>query len=97
MGLAMATTLKLPPDLKERISRVVHGTGQTAHAFMLEAIRAQTERAERHQDFTAAALKAREEFARTGTAYAMEEVHAYVKARASGTKPAKPKLRRWPA
>ena len=93
----MATTLKLPPDLKERISKVVEGTGQTAHAFMLDAIRAQTERAERRRDFTASALAAREEFARTGTGYAMDDVHSYLKDRAVGKKGVKPKSRRWRA
>ena len=93
----MATTLKLPADLKERISRVVEGTGQTAHAFMVDAIRAQTDRAERQRDFTAAALEARQEFARTGSGYAMEEVHQYVRARAAGKKATKPKLKRWRA
>ena len=93
----MATTLKLPPDLKDRIAKVVEGTGQTAHAFMVDAIRAQTERAERRREFTAAALAARDEFARTGTGYAMEDVHAYVKARAAGKKAPKPKLKRWRA
>ena len=93
----MATTLKLPPDLKDRIAKVVEGTGQTAHAFMVDAIRAQTERAERRRAFTSAALAAREEFARTGAGYAMEEVHAHVRARAAGKKTAKPKLKRWRA
>jgi predicted transcriptional regulator len=93
----MATTLKLAADLKERISKVVEGTGQTAHAFMLDAIRAQIDRAERRRDFTAAAVAAREEFARTGTAYALQDVHRYVKARTAGKKAAKPKSKRWRA
>ena len=91
----MATTLKLPDDLKQRIAKVVEGTGQTSHAFMLDAIRTQTERAERHRNFTHAALAARDEFARTGVGYAMEDVHAYVKARAAGKKASKPKPKRW--
>jgi predicted transcriptional regulator len=93
----MATTLKLPPELKERISRVVEGTGQTAHAFMVDAIRSQTERAEKRREFTAAALAAREEFGRSGIGYAMEDMHAYMKARAAGKKARKPKPRRWRA
>jgi len=91
----MATTLKLPPELKDRISKVVEGTGQTAHAFMVNAIRAQTECAERRRDFTAAALTAREEFARSGIGYAMEDIHPYIKTRAGGNKARKPKPRRW--
>ena len=77
----MATTLKLPPDLKDRISKVIEGTGQTAHAFMIDAIRAQPENAEKRRAFTAAALAARQEFAHTGVAYAMEDVHRYIKAK----------------
>jgi predicted transcriptional regulator len=90
----MATTLKLPPDLKDRISKVVEGTGQTPHAFMVDAIRKQTERVERRREFIAEALTARDEFSRTGLAYSMDDVHAYVKARAAGKKPAKPKPKR---
>jgi predicted transcriptional regulator len=93
----MATTLKLPPELKDRISKVVQGTGQTAHAFMVDAIRTQTECAERRRDFTAAALAARQEFADSGIGYAMEDIHPYIKARASGKKARKPKPRRWRA
>jgi predicted transcriptional regulator len=91
----MATTLKLSDDLKTRISKVVEGTGQTSHAFMVDAIRAETERAERRRDFTQAALAARAEFARTGTGYAMEDVHAYARARAAGKKAPRPKSKRW--
>ena len=93
----MATTLKLPPELKDRIARVVEGTGQSAHAFMVDAIRMQTECAEKRRDFTAAALAAREEFARTGIGYAMEDIHTYIKTGAAGKKTRKPKPRRWRA
>ena len=93
----MATTLKLPPELKDRISKVIEGTGQTAHAFMIDAIRAQTANAEKHREFTSAALAARKEFARTGAAYAMEDIHPYIKLRAAGKKTTKPKPRRWRA
>ena len=30
----MAVTLKLPPELKDRVASVVKGTDKTAHAFM---------------------------------------------------------------
>jgi predicted transcriptional regulator len=93
----MATTLKLPAELKDRVSKVIEGTGQTAHAFMIDAIRTQTENAEKRRDFTTAALAARKEFARTGAAYAMEDIHPYIKGRASGKKTPKPKPRRWRA
>lgn len=93
----MATTLKLPPELKERIGKVVKDTGQTAHAFMVDAIRRQTENAEKRREFVAAADAAREEFERTGMAYAMEDVHAYIRAKAMGKKARRPKAKRWRA
>lgn len=93
----MATTLKLPVELKERIAKVVQDTGQTAHGFMVDAIRKQTESAEKRREFLAAALTAREEYERTGAGYAMEDVHAYIRAKAQGKKPKRPSARRWRA
>lgn len=93
----MATTLKLPPKLKERIAKVVEGTGQSPHAFMVDAIRRQTDNAEKRREFVAAARAAREEFERTGLAYDWEEVHAYHRAKLQGQKAPKPKLKSWRA
>ena len=42
----MSISIKLPEDLRKRIARVVEDTDQSAHAFMVEAIRQETERAE---------------------------------------------------
>ena len=33
-----ATTIKLSPELRQRVQRLVRGTGKSMHAFMLEAI-----------------------------------------------------------
>jgi predicted transcriptional regulator len=93
----VATTLKLTPELKERVAKIVEGTGQSAHAFMVDAIKNQIESAEKRLAFTRDALAAREEFDRTGSGYAMEDVHAYVALRAHGKKAPTPKLKRWRA
>ena len=45
----MAISIKLPEDLRKRIARVVEDTDQSAHAFMVEAIRQETERAEKRR------------------------------------------------
>jgi hypothetical protein len=42
-----------------------------------------------------AELKAREEFLRTGRAYALEDVRRYVLARVAGRPARKPRLKRW--
>jgi predicted transcriptional regulator len=91
----MATTIKLSPKLKARISRVVKGTDKSAHAFMLEAIEHETERAELRKRFVAAVDKAEKELEHTGLAYDADEVHTYVKALARGRKARPPKAKPW--
>ena len=93
----MAVTLKLPPELKDRVASVVRGTDKTAHAFMVEAIAQQTALAEKRKAFVDAALKARRHALRTGMAYTLEDVKAYYAARAAGRKARRPRLKRWRA
>jgi predicted transcriptional regulator len=90
-----ATTLKLPPELKDRVKAVTDGTGKSPHAFMVEAIEQQTALAEKRKDFIAAALKAKRNFSNSGRAYAFEDVRDYVLARAAGKPARKPRLKRW--
>jgi hypothetical protein len=51
--------------------------------------------AEKRRKVVADAREAKEEFERTGLGYAMEEVHAYYRARLLGKKAPKPRLRQW--
>lgn len=89
------TTLKLPDELRKRVAAAVEGTGQSAHAFMVEAIERQTRLAEQRRDFVEDALVARDEAHRTGLAYPAGEVHRYLQARARGDKAARPQPRKW--
>ena len=89
------TTLKLPDELKKRVAALVHGTGKSAHAFMVDAIEQQTILAERRKAFVADAKTAKEDMNRTGKGYPAEEVHAYMGARAEGKKVSRPKAKRW--
>jgi len=91
----MATSIKLPEDLKKRIARAVKGTDQSAHAFMVEAIRQETERAEKRRGFHADAYAARTDFQRSGAGYVLADVKAYYRAKLQGKRPRKPKLRSW--
>ncbi|OGA39530.1 MAG: hypothetical protein A3G28_03100 [Betaproteobacteria bacterium RIFCSPLOWO2_12_FULL_68_19] len=93
----MAVTLKLSPELKDRVASVVEGTDKSAHAFMVEAIEQQTRLAERRKEFIADALKARRHALRTGKAYAFEDVRSYYAARAAGKPAKRPRLKRWRA
>ena len=90
-----STTLKLSPALKARVASVVDGTGKSPHAFMVQAIEEETRRAELRKQFVADALTAREDFRRTGNAYALEDVRSYYAARAAGKPARRPRLKRW--
>jgi predicted transcriptional regulator len=91
----MSTSLKLPPELKRRIAKIVEATGQTPHAFIVDAIRLRAEQAEKRRAMVDGARKAREEVERTGRAYAWEEVREHYRARLQGRKTTKPKPRSW--
>ena len=92
----MATSIKLPEELKQRVARVVKGTEQSAHAFMVEAIKQETERAEKRRRFHADALASRAEFQSNGLGYALSDIQAHYRARLQGRKSRKPRLRLWP-
>ncbi|HEX6136589.1 MAG TPA: hypothetical protein VF059_02970 [Casimicrobiaceae bacterium] len=89
------TSLKLPDDLKRRVTEVVAGTDQSAHAFMIEAIERQTALAEARRRFVADALAAEKAMLRSGKGYHAEDVQRYMRARVAGDGPARPKLTRW--
>ncbi|MGH8766287.1 MAG: CopG family ribbon-helix-helix protein [Burkholderiales bacterium] len=92
----MATSIKLPDELKKRVARVVKDTEQSAHAFMVAAIRQETERAEKRRGFLADAYAAHAEFQRSGAGYALAEVTAHYRAKLQGRRSRKPRLRAWP-
>lgn len=50
---------------------------------------------ERRARFLAEAQASREQMLRTGKGYDADEVHAYLKARITGNKPAKPEAKPW--
>ncbi len=89
------TLLKLPESLKDRVAEVVADTGKSAHAFMIEAIERQTALAEARKRFVADALAAEQTMLRSGTGYRADEVHRYLRAKASGKKPVRPKAGTW--
>lgn len=84
------TTLKLPDSLKSRNAHAAEAAGKSAHAFMLEALQAQTELAERRQEFVNSALIAREEVAQYGLVYDADEVFSYIQALVEGKQAERP-------
>ena len=89
------TSLKLSDELKQRAIDAAAKMGVSPHAFMIHAIDQAATAAERRASFVSDAQAAREQMLATGKGYDASEVHAYLKARLSGDKPAKPKARSW--
>ena len=89
------TSLKLSDELKQRAVAAAEKTGLSPHAFMVQAIEQAATAAERRAGFVGEAQVAREEMLKTGKGYDASEVHAYLRARIAGNKPAKPKARSW--
>ncbi len=86
-----STTLKLPDSLKSRIAELARAAGQSPHAFMVEAISAQTALAERRAAFLASAQAAEQEVEQYGLVYDADEVLSYMDAKLSGRKAVAPK------
>ncbi len=89
--MSTTTTLKLPDELKARIAAAADSKGKTPHAFMVEALEAETRRAELRRDFVNTALKAEQEVAECGLGYSSDEVHRYLRAKLSGVKAKSPR------
>ena len=83
----MAVSLKLSPELKARVAAVSRKSGISPHAFMIDAIAQQADRAEKRQRFVAEALAAEKELMDTGEGFSANEVHAALEQRAKGAKP----------
>jgi predicted transcriptional regulator len=95
MDVAMpAVTLKLPEELKKRIKNLAAASGKSPHAFMIDALAAQTSREETRNAFVASALEARQEVARYGQVMEAADVHKWLLARAGGGKAARPRARK---
>lgn len=90
-----ATSLKLPDDLKRRITQLVSGSDRTAHSFMVEAIEQAAQREELRRRFGEEAALAEQETEQTGKVYDAAEAFQYLEARAKGAKTRKPRPKSW--
>ncbi len=89
--MTSSTTLKLPEELKARIAPLAEAGGKTPHAWMVEALEAHAALAEMRRAFLNEAIVSAAEIDAGGPLYAMEDVHAYVRALASGKTTKRPK------
>ncbi len=86
-----STTLKLSSALKTRIAKIAKKTGQTPHAFMVDALERQTRREERMEEFVNEALEADREIEEGDEVYAAADVHGWLARLAGGEQASRPK------
>ncbi len=91
------TSLKLPDDLKKRATNAAQELGVSTHAFMVSAIAQAAHATEQRVRLVTEAKSAREDVLETGQGLDADEVHAYLQAKVSGKKVARPKKRSWHA
>jgi predicted transcriptional regulator len=92
-----ATSLKLPDDLKRRIAKLAARTGQTPHAFMVDALAREAQRSELRQRFAAEAKESEREALDSGKAHSLDATFDYLAARIGGKNPRRPRARSWRA
>jgi predicted transcriptional regulator len=86
-----ATTIKLPPRLKARIAPLARRSGRSPHAWMLDALAREAEREELREEFIDAAIESARAIDAGAPVYAMEEVHAWLRARVAGKRRRRPR------
>jgi predicted transcriptional regulator len=89
--MANTTSLKLPDELKEKVSTLAQCVAQTPHAYMVEAIEQKVARDEKRREFVQSALDSRAEFKRTGIVYDGDAALKYFRDLVAGKKVKRPK------
>jgi predicted transcriptional regulator len=92
-----ATSLKLPEGLKRRIERLAGAANKTAHAFMVEALSQEADRAEIRERFAKDAAISERETIESGKAVPLATAFDYLEARAERKAVRRPRARTWRA
>jgi len=85
------TTIRLPPDLKERVARAAERAGTTAHSFILEAIAEKAEQDERRGEFQETAERRYAAIVASGKTVPWNEMRRYLERRLAGKATPRPK------
>jgi predicted DNA-binding protein len=78
------TTIRLPEDMKTRLTAAAKRAGTTAHNFILEAIAEKTALEEQRNDFNALADTRYAHLVASGKTIPWNEMRAYLEARLTG-------------
>jgi predicted transcriptional regulator len=89
MATNSTTSLKLDPEMKERVQRLAASQRRTAHWIMREAIEQYVDREEKREQFRLDTLASWEDFKTTGLHLTDEEVEAWLRTIEAGEMEAK--------
>lgn len=92
MPPTIATSLKLPAELKAAIDDHARKLGMSSHAYMVKTLSETAERMRLQHQFSRDALTAEQDMLRRG-GYDWEDVKAYLAARGRGENPERPPRR----
>jgi predicted transcriptional regulator len=84
------TTVRLPDDLKARVSAAAERAGTTAHSFILEAIAEKADQAECRAEFHDVADKRYADLLASGKTIAWTKMRSYLEDRIAGKTVARP-------
>lgn len=88
------TTIRLPDDLKARVSSAAKRAGKTTHSFILEAIAEKTMQDENRAGFAAQAEARYANVIATGETIPWTEMREYLKAKVTGQDATLPNARK---
>ena len=92
MSTTVATSLKLPAELKAAIDEDARREGLSSHAYMVRTLAEAAQRARQRAQFTQDALRAEQDMLERG-GHDWEDVKTYLAARRRGENPERPPLR----
>ncbi len=93
-----ATSLKLPDGLKRRLERLAANAQQSTHAFMVEVLTREAERAELRERFAADSAAAEAQaLAPGGKSVSLADAFDHVERKVAGKKSRRPQSRAWRA
>lgn len=88
------TTIRLPEDLKARVTVAAKRAGTTSHSFILEAIAEKADQAERRGDFNDLADKRYADIVATGKTIPWDKMRGYLEERLAGKTTTRPVARK---
>ena len=89
------TSVKIPERVKVKVRAAAEDAGTTVHAYLLQVIAEAADRASARRAFVAEAAAAEERILRSGKSIPHAEAVAYLKAKATGKSPPRPKAVPW--